>query len=283
MKIDTTFLALIVSMSIFGCQQQSQHTSERTQVPYQFTTATGAVLTGNSNIQGDFLFVDRDMELPLHAKHIPNDSQSRGNYNPAGQLWSNGYVKYKILPGVSDAVVQKIHQAMAPWRAIGFDFLLSTNATDAVEVKPPYYSSQWACAATVGYTGQATNYWAGSDCTLHDYIHEWGHILGFYHEAQRSDRDQYIDVFDIGSVGILKGQVFGDYDFDSIMHYDAFKRDMNGNILYDQLSFRPKASTGRSISSFGFTEQLSLGDVEMARALYPMIVNRPRPIPVPKR
>ena len=57
-------------------------------------------------------------------------------------------------------------------------------------------------------------------------LHELGHVLGFHHEHQRSDRDNYVTI-DIGNVAgnarfafdKYTFPVVGAYDFGSIMHY----------------------------------------------------------------
>ena len=57
-------------------------------------------------------------------------------------------------------------------------------------------------------------------------IHEIGHVLGLWHEQQRSDRDEHVEVI-WKNVGYLAGQFFKTstenqdlpYNFGSIMHY----------------------------------------------------------------
>lgn len=57
-------------------------------------------------------------------------------------------------------------------------------------------------------------------------LHELGHLIGFYHEHQRPDRDDYLEIVEENVQPrylpqFVKGtyKTYGDYDFDSIMHY----------------------------------------------------------------
>jgi len=68
--------------------------------------------------------------------------------------------------------------------------------------------------------------------TLKTLIHEFGHVLGLYHEMNRGDRDQYIEILD----GRLKKKFESNfklpfvhpktlntpYDFLSVMHYSQY-------------------------------------------------------------
>ena len=61
-------------------------------------------------------------------------------------------------------------------------------------------------------------------------LHELGHVIGFFHEQQRKDRDQYIEVNMANIKPSLQKQFMirndssslgTKYDLKSIMHYDA--------------------------------------------------------------
>ena len=67
-------------------------------------------------------------------------------------------------------------------------------------------------------------------CVTGSAIHELGHVIGFYHEMSRTDRDQEINVyFDMMSVSDaaqydvmpnpMPGYYGQPYDLGSIMHY----------------------------------------------------------------
>ncbi len=60
-------------------------------------------------------------------------------------------------------------------------------------------------------------------------MHELGHLIGHYHEHQRPDRDQYIKVLYTNIPPFLRREfekvdheIYGKYDFESIMHYPLY-------------------------------------------------------------
>ena len=138
--------------------------------------------------------------------------------------------------------------------------------------------SNWSYTGAILSLGEYTqntvsatrNIIIGFGCVYHGVVlHELGHAIGFYHEHNRPDRDDYIDVIydsikedyvfafrrkQPGSVNTLG---LG-YDFRSIMHYGrrTFSRDGSDTI-------RPKVQT-----SIGNRQQLSPLDIAKANRLY---------------
>lgn len=101
-------------------------------------------------------------------------------------------------------------------------------------------------------------------------LHEFGHAIGLYHEHNREDRDQYIDIiwenidsehkdqFKKYSSGLVDN--FGlPYNLHSVMHFSAHTFSANGNVTITS------KSGSRDIGNAGTLTQL---DVELTNRLY---------------
>ena len=101
-------------------------------------------------------------------------------------------------------------------------------------------------------------------------IHELGHLIGFYHEHQRPDRDQYVMVHfaNISSpfrddYKKIEFTTYGDYDFDSVMHYP-----LNHYALAGQsLTVLPNVTVPEGVV-IGRRHTLSKGDWQKANRMY---------------
>lgn len=108
-----------------------------------------------------------------------------------------------------------------------------------------------------------------TDQSLGVYLHELGHILGLLHEQTRPDRDCHINIcWD----NILPGyehnfhkylntsvQIFGDFDFESIMMYGSYSFTRNGSPTMKKLD-------GSTFNAQ--RENLSASDVQYIQYLY---------------
>jgi len=108
--------------------------------------------------------------------------------------------------------------------------------------------------------------------TLKTFIHELGHVLGLYHEMNRGDRDQYIEILE----GRMKKEFEGNfklpsihpktlntpYDFLSIMHYSqyAFTRKQGC------VTIRTKNKCAQNL--IGKTKEASYYDIKAVNTLY---------------
>jgi hypothetical protein len=155
--------------------------------------------------------------------------------------WDAGVIPYEIAPGFSPAQRQRIIDSMEVWsrvapivfvpRTTQQGFLAITQDAPPANVPSPCFSSvgQWG-------RGNASRLNLGSGCSNSPRIiaHELGHALGFNHEHQRGDRDDYLAVnlanvpqevhyaFTRFNANVGGYALVGPYDFESVMHYDQF-------------------------------------------------------------
>lgn len=129
------------------------------------------------------------------------------------------------------------------------DLISSETCIDFQEITSPkkrpsdYLSiaDRGGCWSFVGKTGGVQPISLGPGCkNLGKAAHELIHALGFIHEHQRSDRDNYVDIFleNVGSTCLTSGKgscagnfnkapdglmtYYGEYDFNSVMHYGGY-------------------------------------------------------------
>ena len=146
-------------------------------------------------------------------------------------LWPNGVVPYTISSSVSNP--SAVRAAIAEWNnKTNVRFVVRTNQAAYVTIREK--AGQTVCAAELGYNGgqkfvnlRDTSLSGVTACIQSVITHELGHTLGFWHEQQRDDRDNYVRInsscVPIGSNAYVKltsgVRKIGPYDIVSTMHY----------------------------------------------------------------
>jgi hypothetical protein len=184
-----------------------------------------------------------------------------------GHRWPNGDVPYVIDPSLPNP--SRATQAIAHWEAhtpIRFPRYNPAVHNNFIRIVPG--PSSGACFSQVGmHTGEQTVQLA-SGCQFGQVLHELGHAVGLWHEQSRTDRNNYVCIlwenveprfrhnFDQQT---SNGIDVGPYDYDSIMHYDAYAFSVNG---------RPTIHPFSSGARVGQRTRLSQGDIAAVRKIY---------------
>jgi hypothetical protein len=189
-----------------------------------------------------------------------------------GSRWPNGIVPYEISEDLPFENKLSILQAIDQWQKksqVQFVELTSANRDEYYDYISFVAIPGLNCSSYVGRKGGKQIVSLSTRCNTMFTAHELGHVLGFWHEHSRADRNSYIRIIWENikesyrynfSQHITDGEDFGEYDYLSIMHYGPFAFTKNGKKTIIPLV------EGVDI---GQREQLSVKDIEAINAMYP--------------
>ncbi|XP_022102030.1 bone morphogenetic protein 1 homolog isoform X2 [Acanthaster planci] len=190
----------------------------------------------------------------------------RGATAQEARLWPGGLVPYEIHANCEEDTKNLVLRGMRHWEEhTCIRFLPRINETAYV-----YLVCTGGCCSLIGRAGARQVVSLGPGCNkFGTIIHELGHVIGFWHEQSRPDRDDYVTVFESN---VSPGDHFNfqrfdhrvinsldqPYDYDSIMHYGprSFSRNYERTII-------PKKEV-----TIGQRSGLSVGDILQANLLY---------------
>lgn len=157
-----------------------------------------------------------------------------------GSRWPNNLVPYEISEDLPFLNKLAIYQAIDHWQGhtkIRFVELTSKNRSDYQDYISFIPSDDTTCASFVGRQKGKQIIELAPRCHTMITVHEIGHALGLWHEQSRADRDNFIRIawenidekhrFNFEQ-HLTDGNDFGEYDFQSIMHYGPYAFSKNG-------------------------------------------------------
>ncbi len=157
--------------------------------------------------------------------------------------WKNGLVKYYLTGEFTEQEVDLLENAMRKWEAAaGIRFEEVTPRSGVYQIIRVH---EYKWQSSVGENNpQCQMIFGKSEDPLNHIVHELGHGIGFLHEHQRPDRDQYISVNWTNILDFYRGafekrdnplitESNYAYDYGSVMHYQKTAFSKNGSFTIE--------------------------------------------------
>ena len=189
--------------------------------------------------------------------------------------WPKGIIPYVMDPHIMGTRYEKSYKkAMRVWqRHTCIRFVQRTNEDAYITL-----TNGTTCNSGVGmWDSRSYSVYLSKHCRRPgDAMHELAHVIGFWHEHQRPDRDDYIRIIydnldgSLAAVNSYKklDSIFVDdfgvgYDYASITHYgkDAYAKPKHD-------AFKVKKDLPQCLEDVGQRVSISIKDIEQARKLY---------------
>jgi hypothetical protein len=234
------------------------------QISYQLIGETAV-------FQGDIILDRKKIKQARNPKEIEAAIRPK--------QWPGGKIPYTFDPSWGSNLAKArdaAKKAMDAWLATNAEIQFSPKAPNDVNWIN-FFPSNGGYSSQVGVIDepgpQDVNF-PSANILYMKVAHELGHVLGFWHEQSRQDRDTYITInianvisgtehnFDKYQLG--DGKDVGAYDFHSIMHYSqyAFSNDP------DTPTITPKPGFANQAGNMGQREHLSAGDIAAVKRIY---------------
>ena len=157
-----------------------------------------------------------------------------------GTRWPNGMIPYELSTELPLKNKCAVREAIDYWQKkthIQFVELNSKNRNEYKDYISFISAEGTTCSSWIGRKGNKQEINLASRCNTMNIVHEIGHALGLWHEQSRADRNSYVSIIweNIAKKNkynfdqhLTESEDFGEYDYQSIMHYSAVAFSKNG-------------------------------------------------------
>ncbi len=174
---------------------------------------------------------------------------------PQLNLWPGGAVPFFIQADVQHQ--ERVLEAIEMFAGTGVKFHRSQGHEEDMLV---FQAANEGCKSYVGRIGGKQPLWIGPQCGSVEIAHEIMHALGFIHEQNRSDRNNFVSIqwndieesskinFELFPTSLMKASGSGKFDFQSLMLYPPTMWSKNGSPTMLSVDPRNQIAPQRSLS-----------------------------------
>ncbi len=209
--------------------------------------------------------LQRDMVLGEVSALDSGDTSPGFATEPQIRIWPTNEIPFFIQADLPNQ--ERVIEALRMFSGTRIRFVPYASQADAIV----FERKEGVCKSYVGYIGGLQKIYLSDKCGATEVAHEIMHSLGFVHEQNRSDRDQFIQIFwdnidpqekinfEKFSEFAMKASGAASFDFESIMMYPDNMFSQNHN-----LTMKPIVE-GQKIEP---SETLSAKDIERLNKIY---------------